>query len=711
MSNAAASLLSRIDPGNLPAIPRVLLDLMNAAQRSDVSMPELAKIIGQDVSLSAKVVAAANSPFYRQFGEITDLNRVLVVMGLTTVKTIAITRAVQQFFNQLPQPQQNLLELIWHRSLSCAHLARNIAILTAYDFPDEAYLAGLMHRLGQLILLVCFPKEYPEFLAGHFDGQHSQEKQLFGVFHEEVGAHLIASWKLQSFISDAVLYQHYPLDAIVDSARLVKIIHMASQLSAINSNNKDTTLAQAGELFGLNQALLEDMLAGVKPLVERTAGSLGISITQPEKGGIKNQTTSVQRQAVQNLLGENIKDFALSAAVQQQLQDASVSSSIAGIIQRDMQLLFGFQSAAVFSYNAVSDSLDGVSSTEPQQDALWPALSISCKSDQSLITRALLEKQLKNSFDVAEDVTVTLADRQICRLLGADGMLVVPMVTEQKSVGVIIVGLNRVKFEQLKLDNDFIALFAQQAASALSAVQATSPHKQQVLTDLRAGYQLHAQQLAHEISNPLSIINNYLYLLGQRLGENSAEEIKLIQEEIERVGQIIVRLPDALDDINKEDYGVVDVNGLIVDLVKLFQVGLFTSHDINVSLKLDFTLPAISSSRNTLKQILINLLKNATEAMPSGGNITISTKDLIYLGKTCYAEIEVQDNGPGIPDTIIKQLFVPVTSNKGKHHEGLGLTIAKNLTEELGGALSCNSSAGKGTSFKIYLPRIIEPQK
>lgn len=711
MKTPAAILLSRIDPSHLPTIPRVLLDLMNAVQRPDISMPELTKIIGQDASLSANVLSAANSSFYRQFGEITDLNRVIVVLGLNTIKTIAITRAVQQFFNSLPQTQQNMLELIWYRSLNCAHLARNLAELTAYEFPDEAYLAGLIHRLGQLILLVCFPKDYPEFLTEHLDGPHSQEKELFGVFHNEVAAHLIDSWKLQSFMSDAVLYQHHPIESITDSARLVKIVHLASQLSTVNSANKAVILVQAGELFGLNQPLLEDMITGVKPLVERSAGSLGISIACSEKSGIKNQTTPVQRQAVQNLLGDQIKDFALSAAVNQHLQTASEINKIAAIIQRDMQLLFGFQQAAVFLYNADSDSLNGLSAGDHQQDSLWPTLSIRCKSNQSLLTQALLQKQLKDSFNVTEDSAVNLADRQICRLLGLEGILVIPLYTEQKSVGIVVAGLNQSTFERLKPRTDFITLFAKEVASALLTPQSTPAQTLQLVANLRTDYELHAKKLAHEISNPLSIINNYLYLLGQRLGEDNAEEIKLIQEEIDRVGHILVRLPNAPDDISNDDHGLVDVNGVLVDLVKLLQVGLFKSHDINVSLKLDYTLPEISNNRNTLKQILINLFKNALEAMPTGGNITVTTLDKIYQGKNCYVEIQVQDNGPGLPDEIIQQLFIPVSSTKGKKHEGLGLTIAKNLTEELGGVLSCSSASGKGTTLKIFLPRTTVSQK
>ncbi|WP_204369013.1 HDOD domain-containing protein [Methylocucumis oryzae] len=173
----------------MPAVPRVLLDLIQATREPSVNIDELTKIISQDTGLSAKIIATANSPFYRRTTEVNDLNRILILLGLSTLKTIAITKAVQQFFSQLSHAQQNFLELIWYRSLNCALLAKKIASLIAYDAADEAYLTGLLHRIGQLVLLDCFPKEYAELL----DTQNeltieNGEKKLFGANHYEIGA-------------------------------------------------------------------------------------------------------------------------------------------------------------------------------------------------------------------------------------------------------------------------------------------------------------------------------------------------------------------------------------------------------------------------------------------------------------------------------------------------------------------------------------------
>ena len=192
-------------------MPKILLDLIDAFQDSNLNYDDLANIIGQDASLSSKVLAAANSSFYRQWGELKDLNRVLVVLGLNTLKTITMTSVVQQFFTQIPPSQQHLLEMIWYRSLTCAHIARRLAALTAYESPDQAYLTGLLHRIGQLILLQSFPKEYSALLNEHSeDVIEPLEKRTIGTSQNEIGAHLIENWKIKSFMADAILYQNKP---------------------------------------------------------------------------------------------------------------------------------------------------------------------------------------------------------------------------------------------------------------------------------------------------------------------------------------------------------------------------------------------------------------------------------------------------------------------------------------------------------------------
>ncbi|MCK5667197.1 MAG: hypothetical protein KAI17_27110, partial [Thiotrichaceae bacterium] len=104
---------------------------------------------------------------------------------------------------------------------------------------------------------------------------------------------------------------------------------------------------------------------------------------------------------------------------------------------------------------------------------------------------------------------------------------------------------------------------------------------------------------------------------------------------------------------------------------------------------------------------------NAAEAMPDGGELHVNTRDQVNCNGQQYVEISISDNGPGIPNEVLDNLFNPVKSTKSGEHSGLGLSIIKNLVNDLGGTISgsngtLNSNANKrGAVFVILLPRNI----
>jgi len=119
------------------------------------------------------------------------------------------------------------------------------------------------------------------------------------------------------------------------------------------------------------------------------------------------------------------------------------------------------------------------------------------------------------------------------------------------------------------------------------------------------------------------------------------------------------------------------------------------------------------TNKNGLKQVFVNLIKNAVEAMPEGGNLNINTRltpnglrklEKDAIGDQTYVEITISDDGSGIPDSIKSRLFEPFVSSKGEGHSGLGLSIAYSIIRELNGTMTCESEQASGTTFKIVLP-------
>ena len=110
------------------------------------------------------------------------------------------------------------------------------------------------------------------------------------------------------------------------------------------------------------------------------------------------------------------------------------------------------------------------------------------------------------------------------------------------------------------------------------------------------------------------------------------------------------------------------------------------------------------TEKDTLKQIIINLVKNSAEAIESGGSITIATKSQVGKNGTGRAIITLSDDGPGIPEEIQEKLFAPFMTTKKQGHSGLGLSIVHRAVHDLGGTIECESSREKGTRFIIFLP-------
>jgi signal transduction histidine kinase len=213
----------------------------------------------------------------------------------------------------------------------------------------------------------------------------------------------------------------------------------------------------------------------------------------------------------------------------------------------------------------------------------------------------------------------------------------------------------------------------------------------------------------------LGIIKNYLKILGLKLAKDSPaqEEIKIINEEIDRVSGIVHGLSQ-VSQPGKQKKEPVDINVLISDLVKISHDALLMQSGIKAHLNLGSSLPLVITDKHGLKQVFINLIKNAVEAMPEGGNIYVDTRMASdglgtetkegTAGNQQYVETIIRDDGSGIPDVIKSRLFEPFVTSKGEGHAGLGLSISHDIIRELDGMMSCKSDETSGTTFKITLP-------
>jgi two-component system, NtrC family, sensor kinase len=207
--------------------------------------------------------------------------------------------------------------------------------------------------------------------------------------------------------------------------------------------------------------------------------------------------------------------------------------------------------------------------------------------------------------------------------------------------------------------------------------------------------------VAHEINNPVAVIQGNLDLMNELLGLAAApvrEEIRLINQQIGRIQQIVAKLLQFARPAEYAGYvEVVDVNALLDDSLVLVR-HLLSKGNVAVAHEALATC-TININRNELQQVLINLLSNAIHAMPNGGMLSLATRDWEDKGVT----ITVRDSGVGIAAEHLTQIFDPFFTTKNEQGTGLGLSISYTLLARYGGAISVESSLGEGTTFTLRL--------
>lgn len=211
-----------------------------------------------------------------------------------------------------------------------------------------------------------------------------------------------------------------------------------------------------------------------------------------------------------------------------------------------------------------------------------------------------------------------------------------------------------------------------------------------------------ARGLAHEINNPLGGLRGAAQLLERELPEKSREYTRVIINEADRLQALVKNMlgPSSLP--NKNPINIHEVLDHVITLISA-EAGA----ELHIGLDYDPSIPNISADRDQLIQAILNLVRNAWQAVGDGGKIRLRTRIVrsFTIGHTFYRlvlRIEVIDNGPGIPPHKLKQIFYPMVTGRPEG-SGLGLTIAQSLISLHGGLIECLSNPGE-TNFSILLP-------
>jgi len=260
-----------------------------------------------------------------------------------------------------------------------------------------------------------------------------------------------------------------------------------------------------------------------------------------------------------------------------------------------------------------------------------------------------------------------------------------------------------------------VAVLSEFASKIAVVIENSRVYSQMKNRDRLAELGRMAAGLAHEIRNPLGAIKGAAQLLTEPAGENtepdpaSREFLNIILEEVDRLDRVL----GSILDFARPNPGVAvptDINAVVKQTMRILS-NERKSDDLQVEVLLDPSLPRVAIDPEQLRQVFMNLYRNGVQAMKGRGRITVSTRVRLGLGTRPgqggtdepFVELTVADNGPGISQNVLRNLFQPFFTTKEKG-TGLGLATSKNIIEGAGGRIEVRSYEGKGSTFSIVLP-------
>jgi putative nucleotidyltransferase with HDIG domain len=229
--------LSKI--GEIATLPEVTARIIGAVDDPKSTAHDLHNIIKNDPALATKILKVVNSAFYGLPGQVSDLDRAIVLLGLSAVKNIAISASISRLFTAEKISDQFSARDIWRHSVGVAVATRQFCTLIGKKaFVEEAFLGGLIHDLGLLIERQANPEQLAEIIclaAKQEKPFHVIENEMLGVDHQILGAALATKWKFPRGLQTVMGYHHRVELLSAESRLLPMLVHIADTLCCHDS--------------------------------------------------------------------------------------------------------------------------------------------------------------------------------------------------------------------------------------------------------------------------------------------------------------------------------------------------------------------------------------------------------------------------------------------------------------------------------------------
>lgn len=223
---------------HIATLPEITIKIIDLVEDPTSTAQDLHKVISQDPALSSRILKVVNSSFYGLPGQIASINRAIVMLGLNAVKNIAIAASLVKLFRGGELTPQYSANMMWDQATAVAATCKMISDKLKLGLNDEAYLAGLMHNIGQVVemqfdramLVDAIRKTGIDAHGVPANDMLDAEVSVFGANHQDFGAALCQRWKFPKSFAQVTGYHHRPLELGAENRTLTSVIYVATRI-------------------------------------------------------------------------------------------------------------------------------------------------------------------------------------------------------------------------------------------------------------------------------------------------------------------------------------------------------------------------------------------------------------------------------------------------------------------------------------------------
>ncbi len=251
---------------DLPAMPHVASKVLELSSDPDTSAGLLQQVISDDQAMTARILKIANSAMYACSRRIKTLSEAIVMLGFNSIRSLVVTSAARNLYGS-GNARMGLKErLLWEHSIGCAFACRVLASSRHPALAEEAFLAGLMHDIGKLVLNLQMPDQFEEIVQIVYNENrefHHTERELLGFDHARVGALLVNKWKLSAVLEDVIGLHHDDASLTADRPLLL-YLDLGNRLCQKHGigfqevPDLDLGATTSARLLGLDAAAIDD---------------------------------------------------------------------------------------------------------------------------------------------------------------------------------------------------------------------------------------------------------------------------------------------------------------------------------------------------------------------------------------------------------------------------------------------------------------------